>query len=161
MIWHTVWSAVLFTAAVIDWRERRIPDWLSLGGMALALAAAAGQGDQALATALIGGLTALLLFGPIYVLGRRRSQGRSPGGLGPGDIKLAVLVGLITRWPLAVPALLVGILAGGLAALAMLIWHLRRGTYTRDLTMAYGPYLAFGGLVALWAETSFMRLWQS
>lgn len=147
-----VWSFLLALAALSDWRRRQIPDWLTLGGSAAALLAAGWQGRPALGAALFGGLTALLLFGPMYVLGRGW-RGSGQPALGLGDLKLAVLVGLACRWPAALTALLVGILAGGLAALALLAWHLAHGSYHRHLALPYGSFLALGGLVGLWATT--------
>ena len=62
-----------------------------------------------------------------------------------GDVKLAGVIGLTTGLPGAIVAVTVGILAGGVAALAILV--LTR--FRRGVTMAYAPYLVLGAWVAL------------
>jgi len=81
---------------------------------------------------------------------------RGGGGpaLGAGDVKLAAFIGLVAGWPGVVPALILGILLGGLGALVTLIVQVARRTY-KPLTSAlpYGPFLAAGGLaMVLWGE---------
>lgn len=154
------WSALLVLAAAYDWRCRRIPDWLTLAGAVAAFLVAAGEGRPHLGAALMGGLTALALFGPLYLLGLgwSRARGQAASALGLGDVKLALLVGVVCRWPAALPALLIGVLVGGVAALALLIWHLARGTYRHDLALPYGLFLALGGLAGLWADGLLLQL---
>ncbi|WP_366181145.1 prepilin peptidase [Actinomyces timonensis] len=70
-------------------------------------------------------------------------------GLGLGDVKLCALIGLWLGWYGATALVLgvwVGVMAGGLAALVLLIS--RRAS--REDPMAYGPYLVLGSFVA-WA----------
>ncbi len=68
-----------------------------------------------------------------------------PGDLGGGDVKLATLIGLIFAFPLGLWALFIGIVAGGLAAIGLLM--------TRRLTakshIPYAPFLCLGALIAL------------
>ncbi len=63
-----------------------------------------------------------------------------------GDVKLAGLIGLTTGLDGVILAMTVGILAGGLAALALLASR----RFDRKATMAYAPYLALGAWVALY-----------
>jgi len=67
----------------------------------------------------------------------------SRGGIGMGDAKLAGMLGfLLGRAVLA--ALAVGVLAGAVAAAVVLA-----RTGSRRATIAYGPYLVLGGIVAV------------
>jgi leader peptidase (prepilin peptidase)/N-methyltransferase len=69
------------------------------------------------------------------------------GGLGMGDVKLAGALGFLLGKAVFV-ALLFGTVAGAAVALAILI---RRGAAGRRTTLAYGPYLALGGVLAILA----------
>ena len=65
--------------------------------------------------------------------------------LGFGDVKLAALLGLLSGAGHVLPALAAGIIAGGVAALLLLITH-RAG---RKSLIAYGPYLALGAFAGM------------
>jgi leader peptidase (prepilin peptidase) / N-methyltransferase len=68
-----------------------------------------------------------------------------PGGLGLGDVKLALLIGALLGWDV-VPALLIGTLASAAFAIALLI---REGAAARKRTIPLGPFLAAGAIVTL------------
>jgi leader peptidase (prepilin peptidase) / N-methyltransferase len=68
-----------------------------------------------------------------------------PQGMGMGDVKLALLLGA-GLGAAVVSALVVALLAVFLVACAIL---LRGGGEARRRTIPFGPFLAFGGLVAL------------
>ena len=70
-----------------------------------------------------------------------------PDGLGMGDVKLVAVIGLFLG-PATAVAVLVAFAAGGLAG-AMLI--ARDGAIARKRSLPFAPFLAAGGLVALWA----------
>jgi len=65
--------------------------------------------------------------------------------LGFGDVKLSALLGLVSGYSHALPALAVGIVAGGIGAIAMLVMR-RAG---RGSLIAYGPYLALGAFAGM------------
>jgi len=67
------------------------------------------------------------------------------GGVGFGDAKLCILLGAGLGWAV-LPGALIGALAGAAAALVLLARH---GRSARTMTLPYGPFLAFGGVVAL------------
>jgi prepilin peptidase CpaA len=78
--------ALLFggLACVFDCRSRRIPNLLTFGGAALALAyALATYGFGGLVTGLEGWAVGLALFLPMFLL----------GGMGAGDVKLLACLG--------------------------------------------------------------------
>ena len=111
-----VWIALPFILAFAcfgEIRERRIPNWLTLGAMALGLGAAAIEGggeglvDSVLGLALAGGL-----FLPFCLL----------GVVGGGDMKLMAAVGAIVGWPRARRVVCDSCIAGGLIAAAMMAW---------------------------------------
>jgi leader peptidase (prepilin peptidase)/N-methyltransferase len=65
--------------------------------------------------------------------------------MGDGDVKLAGLIGLITGFPHVVVALVVGVLAGGLVALLLLLTKIKG----RKSYIPYAPFLVIGGMVAM------------
>jgi leader peptidase (prepilin peptidase)/N-methyltransferase len=71
-----------------------------------------------------------------------------PGGMGMGDVKLAAVMGLVLGRAVA-PALLVALLAGTLAGIGVMA---RRGVKQgRQTKIPFGPFLALGGVVGLFA----------
>jgi leader peptidase (prepilin peptidase)/N-methyltransferase len=68
-----------------------------------------------------------------------------PPGLGMGDVKLALLLGAALGVHV-VGAMLVGTIAAAIFG-AVLVF--RSGSSARGRAIAFGPFLAFGGLVAL------------
>ena len=64
-----------------------------------------------------------------------------------GDVKLAAVMGLYLGSAVA-PALLVGVLAGTVVGLGIMV---ARGSEARKLAVPFGPFLALGGVVGLLA----------
>ncbi|HHX44228.1 MAG TPA: prepilin peptidase [Chloroflexi bacterium] len=126
-------SALYAAITVIDFRVRRIPNPLVVALLAVGALQMLWLGRPTLASAALG----LLVGGGIFVLLALLRR----GAMGAGDVKLAAAVGWLVGFPLALTALFWGIIAGGVAALVLLITR-RAG---RKDTMAYGPYLSLGG----------------
>ncbi len=112
-----VWIALPFILAFACYgeiRERRIPNWLTLGGIALGIGAGLIEGDieglkgSALGLAIAGGI-----FLPFCLL----------GVVGGGDMKLMAAVGAIVGWPMVLRVLCNTCIAGGLIAVAIMAWN--------------------------------------
>ena len=138
--------------ATIDITVRRVPDRLlmpayaAFGGLLLIAAAAGGQWAD-LARAISGGLVA---FGLYLVLALA-------GGLGMGDVKLALLLGTALAW-LGWDAWLVGITAAPvLAALWVAIAGRRRPR--AGSTIAFAPFMATAALLAVPAGSQLVALY--
>jgi leader peptidase (prepilin peptidase)/N-methyltransferase len=70
-----------------------------------------------------------------------------PGGMGMGDVKLALLLGVVLGR--TVPAaLLIGMLSALVPSFVIIAKHGRAG---RKMAIPFGPFLALGGVVALFA----------
>lgn len=68
-----------------------------------------------------------------------------PGGMGMGDVKLTGMMGLFLGRPVVV-ALFAALIASVLTGVALAT---RRGVYAaRKTALPFGPYLAFGGVLA-------------
>jgi prepilin peptidase CpaA len=76
-------TAVLAAAAWTDYRSRRIPNALTLTGLAVALLLRAVVGSEAIFDGLVGALLAFVLTLPLIVL----------GVMGGGDAKLLIVIG--------------------------------------------------------------------
>ena len=130
--------AVLVPLALIDLDTRLLPNRILLPAAVAAvvlgvLLDASGEGERLLAGLLAGGffLLAAIAF---------------PRGMGLGDVKLAAVLGLFLGRDVAA-ALLFALLAGVLAGVVIMR---REGIAEgRRQAIAFGPFLALGGLFAL------------
>ena len=130
---ESIWSlALVFTlcAAWVDWRTRRIPNWLTVSGAiaGLALNSIVG-GRYGAARSLEGAVLALGLVLPLVLL----------RGMGAGDWKLMGAVGGMMGWHPLLFVLLLSILTSGLmAAFQMFVTgHVKR-TMRNVLRLAAG-----------------------
>jgi leader peptidase (prepilin peptidase) / N-methyltransferase len=70
-----------------------------------------------------------------------------PAGMGMGDVKVALLLGAMLGWYVPV-ALLVAVLAALVPSVVLLV---REGPAARKRAIPFAPFLAIGGIVALFA----------
>jgi leader peptidase (prepilin peptidase)/N-methyltransferase len=137
-------------AALIDLEHRIIPNSLTALGAVLAVAIGlaldpAGEPDRLSAGPGAGGL--LLLAALAY-----------PGGMGMGDVKLAGVMGLFLGSAVA-PAILVALLAGVLVGVVIIAEN--GASQGRKTAVPFGPFLALGALVAVFAGQPLIDLYAS
>lgn len=136
-----IYAGMLIPLFVIDLEQGILPDKIVFPGMAVALGFSFLWPGRGPVNALIGGGVGLALLLVPYVLSRQ--------GMGLGDVKLALFLGLATGFPSVLVALLLAILSGGLAAIGLVVVGKKR----RKDAMPFGPYLVTAGLIALlWGE---------
>jgi leader peptidase (prepilin peptidase) / N-methyltransferase len=70
-----------------------------------------------------------------------------PAGMGMGDVKLALLLGAMLGRTVPV-AMMIAMIAALVPAIVLLIRH---GSAARKMGIPFGPFLAFGGIVGLFA----------
>jgi leader peptidase (prepilin peptidase)/N-methyltransferase len=133
-----IFCALLVVITLTDLDRRVIPNAVLLAGAVAAIAIVgisdpAGLASRAIAAAAAGGF--LFLVALAY-----------PRGMGMGDVKLAAVMGLYLGRAVA-PALLIGFAVGAVVGLVMIA---RRGASARKQAVPFGPFLALGGVVALW-----------
>ena len=132
-------TTVLVAVAVTDLERLLIPNRILLGGAITGLVVVAATDPSSLPVRAIAALAAggFLLGGAVW-------RGH---GMGMGDVKLAALIGIYLGGAV-IPALLVAFAAGALAGVCLV---LRNGVPAREQMLPFGPFLALGGVVGLWA----------
>jgi leader peptidase (prepilin peptidase) / N-methyltransferase len=131
---------LLVPVALIDLDHRIIPNTLMLVGTVVSVALVLATDPGALTEHLIAAAAAggFLLAAAIA----------KPGGMGMGDVKLAGVMGLFLGRDVA-PALLAGFLLGTVVGAAIMA---KKGVAKgRKTAVPFGPFLALGGLVGLFA----------
>ncbi|WP_446665235.1 prepilin peptidase [Flexivirga sp. B27] len=147
---YCVCLPLLAALAAIDLDVHRLPDALTfrLAPVAVVIAAAASvaTGDW---FALLRSVLAGLALGAAYLILLLVSRGGA--GLGLGDVKLAVGLGVLLgwfSWSSVLGGTLAGFILGGLWAAGLLIS--RRAT--RETYIAFGPFMIGGSVLALLAS---------
>jgi leader peptidase (prepilin peptidase) / N-methyltransferase len=130
-------TALVVPAAAIDLKHRIIPDAINLPGAVLVYATAVAAQPDRWAELLIGGLAGLLFLGAAWVV--------SPKGMGLGDVKMVLMIGLALGKFVGV-ALFAAFCLSLVPSLGLL---LVKGLRARKIGFPFGPFLAFGAIVAL------------
>ena len=149
---YLVFLAAMVAVAVIDLEHLIVPNrivgaTLAVSVPLLALAALAEGEWSSLGTALVGALAAgggLLVVNLI-----------SPQGLGMGDVKLALVLGLFLGWidlGHVLLGLFLGFLLGAVGGVVLILVKQR----TRRDHVPFAPYLAGGAVVAVLAGRSIL-----
>jgi leader peptidase (prepilin peptidase)/N-methyltransferase len=133
--------AALVAITAIDLRHQIIPDAITLPGILAGITANVATRHLAWADVALGIAVGGGVFFIIIVLSR--------GGMGAGDMKLGAMLGAFLGWKLALFALMVGVVVGGVWAVALMALGLRG----RKDAIPFGPFLALGGTAAVfWGE---------
>jgi leader peptidase (prepilin peptidase) / N-methyltransferase len=127
--------AVLVAISATDVEHRIIPNRIVLPAAAVVLAANTML-HPSVEWAVAGLGAALFLFVAALAY---------PGGMGMGDVKLALLLGFALGRTVPV-ALMVGMIS---ALVPAVVLYARHGSAARKMRIPFGPFLAFGGVVAL------------
>jgi len=107
----------------------------------LAMAPAAFLGLPDIAARTVSGITGgatgfVLLLLPALIF---------RGGMGFGDVKMAALIGLAVGFPRVIGAVLAAIVLGGVVALVMVVFRLRK----RKDAIPFGPFLAVAAMATI------------
>jgi leader peptidase (prepilin peptidase)/N-methyltransferase len=146
------WSCVFLVIIFIDLEHKLILNKVTYPAALAALAILAADSifpgadilgnlklvpQPSILSGLIGGAIGFVFFMVVFLI--------NPRGMGMGDIKLVTLIGLATGFPLALAGLFIGIVIGGVAAVALLALK-KKG---RKDVMPYGVFLGIGPIVVL------------
>jgi leader peptidase (prepilin peptidase)/N-methyltransferase len=132
-----IFCASLVAVSAIDFEHRIIPNRIVVPAAAIVLVAHTvidPSPEWALGALAAGGFLFLALLA-------------YPAGMGMGDVKLALLLGAMLGRTVGV-ALMIGMLAALVPSIVLMVRH---GSAARKMALPFGPFLALGGLVALFA----------
>jgi prepilin peptidase CpaA len=134
----TIWAfalALTSFAGCMDWRTRRIPNWLTVPALFAGVALHSWIGGwRGAATALEGAGLALVILLPLVLM----------RALGAGDWKLMGAVGAILGPWMFLFVLLASIFVSGLMAMVLMVQTKRVKTTLRNLAVLVQGFLTFG-----------------
>jgi leader peptidase (prepilin peptidase) / N-methyltransferase len=134
--------SALVVLSAIDFEHRILPDKIVLPSAAVVFAAQLALAPDRWLEWTLGALGAsLFLFAALLAY---------PRGMGMGDVKLCLLLGAMLG-KLVLVGLMIGMLAALVPAAVLLSRH---GVGARKMAIPFGPFLAFGAVVALfWGDS--------
>jgi leader peptidase (prepilin peptidase)/N-methyltransferase len=135
-----VWSLVAL--AFIDLDTTLLPDSLTLPLLWLGLLFNLGAQFTSLHSAVVGAIAGYLLLWSVYWL-FKLATGKE--GMGFGDFKLLAALGAWMGWEMLPVIILLSSVVGAAIGIAMIVFV----KHDRRVPIPFGPYLAGGGVVAL------------
>jgi len=142
-----VFCAALVVITATDLTHRIVPNRVVLPAAAIVLVLmTAAEPSAEWAIAGLAASLFLLLVALAY-----------PAGLGMGDVKLALLMGIALGRAVAV-ALPLGMLLALVPAVFLLVRH---GSRARKMAIPFAPFLALGSVIALFAGDALIRAYTS
>lgn len=150
-----LYTAFFIAIAVIDWKNRIIPNRVIYPALPLALLLSVLIPTGMLAGMVFpGSLLMALLGGAIGFVCLFIPAWKFPGNMGMGDAKLAGLVGIVNGFPGVLLSLGIAFLTGGLAAV-----FVKKGDKSAGLP--FGPFLCAGCLIVLFWGGDIINLCRS
>jgi leader peptidase (prepilin peptidase)/N-methyltransferase len=80
---------------------------------------------------------------------------RGKEGMGAGDFKLLAALGAWLGWQLIPAIILLSSAVGAVVGISLIVFR----KHDREVPIPFGPYLAGGGVAALFFGDQLMRLW--
>jgi len=140
-----VFCAALVAVTATDLEHRIIPNRIVLPAAVVVLAAQTALDPSVEWVAAAAGAFLFLFVAALAY----------PGGMGMGDVKLAFLMGAALGRTVPV-ALMVGMISAMLPAVVLVARH---GSKARKMGIPFGPFLALGSVVALFAGHALLHLY--
>lgn len=149
-IWFLLASLVALT--FIDLDTQLLPDNITLPlvwiGLLVNLDGLFVPLEQALVGAIVGYLSLWSTFHLFRLLTGKE-------GMGFGDFKLLAALGAWMGWKMLLPIVLCASLVGALFGIGLVLF----GGHDRTKPLPFGPWLALGGVVALFWGEALVKLW--
>jgi prepilin signal peptidase PulO-like enzyme (type II secretory pathway) len=134
-----VMALALVPVVVIDLEHKLIPNIVVLPAAAIALVFAVLHDPSRWWVPVVGAAGAAAFLGVLWLV--------YPRGMGFGDVKLALLLGAVLGASV-IPAFAIAFFAGSIIGVTLIA---RSGRGARKTAVPFGPFLAAGALIALWA----------
>jgi len=142
-----LWTLLVLT--FIDFDTQLLPDditlpllWAGLGVNLLGLFPPLAPGDPVLANAVIGAIAGYLTLWSVYWAFKLI---RGKEGMGYGDFKLLAALGAWLGWHMIIPIILMSSVVGAVIGITLVVFKGR----DHNIPLAFGPYLAIAGGIAL------------
>jgi leader peptidase (prepilin peptidase) / N-methyltransferase len=143
-----LWMLIALT--FIDFDTQLLPDDLTLPLLWAGLAANLFDLFVPLKTAVIGAIAGYLSLWAVYWVFRII---RGKEGMGHGDFKLLAALGAWLGWQMLPLIILLSSVVGAAIGLALLVFKGR----DHDIPLAFGPYLAIAGAIALFFGDAILK----
>lgn len=150
LIFALIFVASLVVLTGIDLDTQLLPDQITLPLLWLGLLANIAGVFARLPDAVVGGAAGYLILWGVNSL-YKLVKGHD--GMGYGDFKLLAVIGAWFGWQVLPKVLLVSALLGAIIGISMIAFQGK----DRQTAIAFGPYLAMGGLLALFLP-EFLKL---
>jgi leader peptidase (prepilin peptidase) / N-methyltransferase len=135
-----IWTMMVLTFIDID--TQLLPDAITLPLLWMGLLFNLGDGFVDIRSAIIGAVVGYLALWTIY-WSFKLTTGKE--GMGYGDFKLLAAIGAWFGWQMLPLVILFSSLVGGIVGVSLMILK----KYHRNTAIPFGPYLAGGGIIAL------------
>ena len=145
--------ATLIALAMIDFDTQFLPDDLTLPLMWAGIVSAALGWLPIKLGASVGGAVAGYLSLWLVFHAYRLIRGKE--GMGAGDFKLLAALGAWLGWQLIPSIILLSSAVGAVVGILLIVVR----KHDRDVPIPFGPYLAGGGIAALFFGEQLTRLW--
>ena len=139
-----IWALIALT--FIDFDTQLLPDAITLPLLWLGLLLNINGTFATLTDAVVGAVAGYLVLWSVYWL-FKLVTGKE--GMGYGDFKLLAAIGAWLGWTMLPLTILLSSLVGAIVGIALIIF----AQHGRNIPIPFGPYLAGGGLIALfWGQ---------
>jgi len=137
-----VFVFALITLTFIDFDTQLLPDDITLPLLWLGLLVNLNAGFTDLKSAVIGAMAGYLILWSVFWLFKLI---RGKEGMGYGDFKLLAAIGAWFGWQLLPAVILLSSTLGAIIGIALIMLTKRE----KDVPIPFGPFLAIGGIAAL------------
>ncbi len=145
-LFAAIFTSALIALTFIDFDTQLLPDDITLPLLWLGLMFNLNTGFTDIKSAVVGAVAGYLALWCIYWLFKFVTDKE---GMGYGDFKLLAAIGAWFGWQLLPAVILLSSLLGAAVGVG-LIFLMKRG---RETPMPFGPFLAIGGIAALFFGT--------
>ena len=145
-----LWTLVALT--FIDFDTQLLPDSLTLPLLWTGLVVNLFGLFVPLADAVVGAIAGYLALWLVYWLFRLI---RGKEGMGYGDFKLLAAIGAWLGWQMLPLVVLVSSVVGAVIGITLMVFKRR----DHDIPLAFGPYLAIAGVIALFYGPALIKGW--
>ena len=139
-----IWSMIALT--FIDFDTQLLPDSITQPLLWLGLLVNLSHAYTSIESAVIGAIAGYLTLWSVYWL-FKLTTGKE--GMGFGDFKLLAAIGAWLGWQVLPLVILLSSLVGAIVGISLMVF----AKHGRNIPIPFGPYLAGGGLIALfWGQ---------